>query len=107
MHATIVLLPGDGIGPEVTGAAERVLRGVADRLRSPITLARVENIISRLLDTRFGFVLTEAGGSAIDVDTEAEYAAVRERFEEWRAVQAERAEQLYGPVRRDENTGAA
>ncbi len=31
MQATIVLLPGDGIGPEVTGAAERVLRAVADR----------------------------------------------------------------------------
>ena len=31
MHATSVLLPGDGIGPEVTAAAERVLRTVADR----------------------------------------------------------------------------
>ena len=91
----------------LAGLADRWrLRGLADRLRSPITLARVEGIISRLLDTRFGFVLTEVGGSAIDVDTEAEYDAVRERFEEWRAVQAERAEQLYGPVRPDENTGA-
>jgi len=31
MNAAIVLLPGDGIGPEVTAAAERVLRAVADR----------------------------------------------------------------------------
>lgn len=31
MQATVVLLPGDGIGPEVTSAAERVLRAVADR----------------------------------------------------------------------------
>ena len=31
MHSTIVLLPGDGIGPEVTAAAARVLRRVADR----------------------------------------------------------------------------
>ena len=39
MHATIVLLPGDGIGPEVTGAAERVLRVVADRFGHTFTLS--------------------------------------------------------------------
>ena len=39
MHATIVLLPGDGIGPEVTGAAERVLRAVADRFGHTFTLS--------------------------------------------------------------------
>ena len=38
MQATIVLLPGDGIGPEVTGAAERVLRAVADRFGHTFTL---------------------------------------------------------------------
>mgnify|MGYP000477596771 CR=1 FL=1 len=38
MHATIVLLPGDGIGPEVTGAAERVLRAVAGRFGHSFTL---------------------------------------------------------------------
>ena len=37
MHATIVLLPGDGIGPEVTGAAERVLRAVAERFGHSFT----------------------------------------------------------------------
>ncbi len=31
MRARLALLPGDGIGPEVVGAAERVLRTVADR----------------------------------------------------------------------------
>lgn len=31
MQATIVTLPGDGVGPEVTAAAVRVLRAVADR----------------------------------------------------------------------------
>jgi len=31
VDALIVLLPGDGIGPEVTAAGERVLRAVADR----------------------------------------------------------------------------
>ena len=38
MHATIVLLPGDGIGPEVTGAAERVLLAVAGRFGHSFTL---------------------------------------------------------------------
>lgn len=31
MKASVVLLPGDGIGPEVTAAAEQVLRAVASR----------------------------------------------------------------------------
>ena len=38
MQATIVLLPGDGIGPEVTGAAEQVLRAVASRFGHAFTL---------------------------------------------------------------------
>ncbi len=38
MQATIVLLPGDGVGPEVTGAAERVLRAVAGRFGHSFTL---------------------------------------------------------------------
>ena len=33
MHANIVVLPGDGIGPEVTAAAVDVLRAVASRYR--------------------------------------------------------------------------
>ena len=37
MQATIVVLPGDGIGPEVAGAAERVLRAVADRFGHSFT----------------------------------------------------------------------
>ena len=31
MHADIVVLPGDGIGPEVTAAAVEVLQAVARR----------------------------------------------------------------------------
>ena len=38
MQATIALLPGDGIGPEVTGAAEQVLRAVADRFGHTFTM---------------------------------------------------------------------
>ncbi len=37
---TIVTLPGDGIGPEVTAEAERVLAAVADRFGHELTLVR-------------------------------------------------------------------
>ena len=49
MHAKIVLLPGDGIGPEVVSQAERVLAGVAKRGGHA-----------------FQFVTCPIGGSAID-----------------------------------------
>jgi 3-isopropylmalate dehydrogenase len=38
MNASILLLPGDGIGPEVVAAAERVLRAVAERFNHRFTL---------------------------------------------------------------------
>ncbi len=38
MNASILLLPGDGIGPEVVAAAERVLRVVAERFNHQFTL---------------------------------------------------------------------
>jgi 3-isopropylmalate dehydrogenase len=38
MHASILLLPGDGIGPEVVAAAERVLRAVASRFNHQFDL---------------------------------------------------------------------
>lgn len=49
MNATIVTLPGDGIGPEVTAAAVAALTAVADRH-----------------DHRFRFVSLPIGGAAID-----------------------------------------
>lgn len=39
MRARIVLLPGDGIGPEVTAAAARVLRAIAARFNHQFDLA--------------------------------------------------------------------
>jgi len=36
----IVVLPGDGIGPEVIAQAERVLRAVGEQFRVPLALAR-------------------------------------------------------------------
>ena len=38
MNASILLLPGDGIGPEVVASAERVLRAVAGRFGHQFTL---------------------------------------------------------------------
>jgi 3-isopropylmalate dehydrogenase len=49
MHADIVVLPGDGIGPEVTAAAVEVLRAVAQRYGH-----------------RFGFEEHLIGGAGID-----------------------------------------
>ena len=49
MNAKIVLLPGDGIGPEVVAQAERVLRRVAERFQHA-----------------FQFVTCPIGGCAID-----------------------------------------
>lgn len=49
MQATIVLLPGDGIGPEIVTEARRVLERVAE-----------------LFDHRFAFATYLVGGAAID-----------------------------------------
>ena len=40
MQATIALLPGDGIGPEVIDAAARVLDAIGDRFHHTFTLTR-------------------------------------------------------------------
>jgi GTP:adenosylcobinamide-phosphate guanylyltransferase len=83
----------------LSGLADRwKLRGLADRLRGWVSLRRNEEVIGRLLDARFAFVATEAGGCAVDVDTEQEYDAVCSHFEPWRRAQRARAEALYGPL---------
>ncbi len=53
MEARIVLLPGDGVGPEVTAAAERVLRRIAE-----------------LSGHRFRLIPAMIGGAAIDATGE-------------------------------------
>jgi hypothetical protein len=71
-------------------------RRLADWFRMANTLSRTEQSIGRLLQTRFRFVVTEVGGSAIDVDTEQEYDAVRARFQEWTDAQIARAKTVAG-----------
>jgi len=51
-----------------------------------------------LLGTRFGFVVTEVGGCAIDIDTEPDYDVSVRRFPDWRERQRDRAEKLVGPL---------
>ncbi|MDE0887693.1 MAG: NTP transferase domain-containing protein [Myxococcota bacterium] len=87
------------VAMHLAGLADRwKFRALADRLRDWVTLQRNEEVISRLLDARFRFLATEAGGCAIDVDTEQEYDAVQLNFEAWSQAQGERAEALYGPI---------
>ena len=82
----------------LAGLADRwKLRGLADRLRGWVTLRRNEEVIGRLLAARFCFLATEAGGCAIDVDTEQEYDAVKLHFEDWTRAQRARAQALYAP----------
>jgi len=81
------------------GLADRWgLHRLADWLRRANTLARTEDAISRILKTRFRFVVTDVGGCAIDVDTEEEYDAVKARFAEWSEAQHARAVSLHGEL---------
>lgn len=83
----------------VAGMADRRgLRGLADFLRRFVAIERVERVCGRLLQTDFRFLVTRVGGCAIDIDTEAEYEAAKERFEEWRSAQRARAEALHGAL---------
>ncbi|MFP8877753.1 MAG: NTP transferase domain-containing protein [Myxococcota bacterium] len=83
------------------------LAGLADRLRW-VRLAgalrrfvpsdRFERGCGALLGARFRFVVTRAGGCAVDIDNERDYVVSAGNFEElWRA-QRERAERIYGPL---------
>jgi len=59
MHANIVVLPGDGIGPEVTAAAVEVLRAVAARYGQDF----------RFREHLIGGAAIDATGSALPDDT--------------------------------------
>ena len=71
---------------------------LARSLARAVTLEINRSTISSILDTRFAFVITESGGCGLDIDTEEEYDAVCERFEEWSLAQHSRAAALYGPL---------
>jgi GTP:adenosylcobinamide-phosphate guanylyltransferase len=74
----------------------RGYRRLADALRRFIPIARIEAGCSHLLRASFRFVITEAGGAAIDIDNEHDYDIAKLRYEEWSKLQAGRAQQRYG-----------
>ncbi|MDH3686047.1 MAG: NTP transferase domain-containing protein [Myxococcales bacterium] len=73
-------------------------RRLADWLRATIDVGRVERACSRLLDTSFRFVVTEAGGCAVDIDLDEDYETACVRFEDWWPAQCRKAEAVYGPL---------
>jgi hypothetical protein len=83
------------------------MAGVADRngharlariIARYVTLEINRVTISKILDTRMVFAITEGGGCAMDVDTEEEYDTICARYEDWIEAQRARAERLYGPL---------
>ncbi len=57
MHGNIVLLPGDGIGPEVVGEATRVLEAVARQFGHTFTFT--EHLMGGCSIDRYGVALTD------------------------------------------------
>jgi CTP:molybdopterin cytidylyltransferase MocA len=49
----------------------------------PVTKARVERLISRLLNTRFKIAETTVGGAALDVDNEKDYMTLSIMYKDW------------------------
>jgi hypothetical protein len=78
-------------------ADRRGFKRLADWLRQRLPLARIEAGCSTLLRCDFACIVTEAGGCGVDVDNEHDFDVARDRFADWSAAQAERAEALYGP----------
>lgn len=68
----------------------------ADALRRFIPAARIERGVSSLLRAPFRLIVTEAGGSALDIDTEEDFEIAKLRFESWWKSQRERAIRVHG-----------
>ena len=80
----------------VAGLTDRWgLTFAADALRRLIPTARIERGVSSLLGGSFRLIVTEAGGCAADIDTEADLDAARLCFDVWGKAQRERAARLY------------
>jgi GTP:adenosylcobinamide-phosphate guanylyltransferase len=68
----------------------------ADALRRWIPAARIERGVSSLLRASFRLIATEAGGSAVDIDTEEDFDIAKLRYESWWKAQRERAARVHG-----------
>ncbi len=69
-----------------------------DFIRWFVTIKANEWGISKLMGCDFHFVISELGGCAVDVDTEAEYDLVCAHYDEWMRAQTARSEALFGPT---------
>ena len=109
----ILVREGGGLGLllgysllHMAGVADRRgWRAIADAIRRFIPMEWTERLCGQLIDTRFRFVVTDAGGCAVDVDNDEDYEIAEARFTAWSAAQAERAERLYGPLPLSESSG--
>jgi len=83
----------------LAGFADRLRwRRLAALLRRFVPSERFERGCGALLGAHFRFVVTRAGGCAVDIDSERDYEVSVRRFEEFWQAQHQRAERIYGPV---------
>jgi molybdopterin-guanine dinucleotide biosynthesis protein A len=71
------------------------LNFMRDTVRQITHTSSVIWCVENLLGTRVGYVFTSLGGSALDVDKEREYEAIKARFWEWMHYQQEKAQRLF------------
>jgi hypothetical protein len=74
----------------------RGFRRLADALRRMIPTARIERGVGSLLRASFRLIVTQAGGSALDIDTEEDFDIAKLRYESWWKAQRERAAHVHG-----------
>ena len=67
------------------------LHRLSDWIRNKIPSARIERGCGKLIGAPFRLIVTDVGGSAVDIDTEVEYEAACARFGEWTRDQTQRA----------------
>ena len=65
------------------------LYALTNLFRRLIRLSDVERLIGIILGTRFKSVETHYGGGALDIDSEVEFEAIRENFDDWATYQRE------------------
>jgi GTP:adenosylcobinamide-phosphate guanylyltransferase len=79
--------------------------GFADAIRRLIPIARIERGVGSLLRASFRLIVTQAGGSALDIDTEEDFDIAKLRYESWRQAQRERAARVHGHAALPDRSG--
>lgn len=72
------------------------LYGAAHRVGEKIDLHVVEDVISRTLGIRFKTFCMDFGAAVLDIDNRRDLVTMRRRFEEWKALTAEREREALG-----------